>query len=67
MRKVRRPSQCHTIKCVADTYTGHMALECKNPHAFNWAGVKDMTPDDAWNDLKKADDERDLDDFRQVE
>lgn len=45
---------------------GHVALECKNPHALDWTGVADMSPDDAWAALKKADDERDLDDFRQV-
>lgn len=44
-----------------------MAQECTNPRAFDWKGVQDMTPDDAWSTLKKADGERDLDDFRQVE
>lgn len=51
---------------VANQFPGHMAQECKNPHAFDWSGVQDLSPDDAWNALKKADDERDLDDFRQV-
>lgn len=50
----------------ANRVTGHMAQECKNPHAFDWTGVPDLTPDNAWKALKKADTERDLDDIRQV-
>ena len=46
--------------------SGHTAQECTNPRAIDWTGVPDMTPDDAWNELKRVDKERDLDDFRQV-
>ena len=45
---------------------GHVTQECTNPRAMDWTGVPDKTPDEAWALLTKADEKRDLDDFRQV-
>lgn len=33
---------------------------------FDKSGIPDMSPDDAWDALQKADQDRDLDDFRVV-
>ncbi|KAI9826675.1 MAG: hypothetical protein M1819_007309 [Sarea resinae] len=43
---------------------GHKVLECKNNRVFDLSKIPDMDPDEAWEMLKKADAERDLDDFR---
>ena len=45
---------------------GHVAKDCTAHRTLNWTGVEDLSPEAAWNSLKEADDERDLDDFRSV-
>ncbi|KAL2045292.1 hypothetical protein N7G274_002375 [Stereocaulon virgatum] len=54
------PVKCFNCKEEA----GHEASECKEKRVFDRSGVPDMSPDDAWNALQKADQDRDLDDFR---
>lgn len=43
-----------------------MAKDCKENRKFDTSGIPDMTPEEAWAKLKEANDERDLDDFREV-
>ena len=45
---------------------GHQTSECKVNRVFDTSGVADMSAEDAWEALQKADEERDLDDFREV-
>ena len=45
---------------------GHQTSECKSNRVFDTSGVADMAAEDAWEALQKADEERDLDDFREV-
>lgn len=45
---------------------GHLTAECKANRVLDTSFVADMTAEDAWETLKKADEERDLDDFREV-
>ena len=41
-------------------------LTCTNPRLIDSSNVATKTPDDAWADLKKADEERDLDDLKEA-
>ena len=45
---------------------GHQTSECKANRVFDTSRVADMSAEDAWEALQKADEERDLDDFREV-
>lgn len=45
---------------------GHQTSECKANRVFDKSLVADMSADDAWVALQKADEDRDLDDFREV-
>ena len=45
---------------------GHQTAECTANRVFDTSGVADMSAEDAWDALQKADEERDLDDFREV-
>lgn len=47
-------------------FLGHVAKDCTARRALDWAGVEDMSPEEAWDALMAADKERDLDDVRQV-
>lgn len=60
------PNSDRTQKFWLTLATGHEASECKEKRVFDKSGVPDMSPDDAWNALQKADQDRDLDDFRLV-
>ena len=46
--------------------SGHQTSECKANRVFDKSLVADMSADDAWIALQKADEDRDLDDFREV-
>ena len=46
--------------------TGHLARDCKNNRTFDLSHVADMLPEEAWAMMKKASDEKDMDDFREV-
>ena len=50
----------------ADFTQGHRAVECKADRKRDLSRVADKTPDAAWDDLKTADESRDLDDIREV-
>lgn len=39
---------------------------CTEPRALDYAGVPDMTTDQAWEKIKTASKERDIDDFKTV-
>lgn len=41
-------------------------MECKENRKFDLNRVADMLPHEGWAAMKKASDERDLDDFREV-
>ncbi|PCG91900.1 Zinc finger, CCHC-type [Penicillium occitanis (nom. inval.)] len=43
---------------------GHKTSDCKENRKFDLNDVRDETPEDAWAELKKADKERNLEDFR---
>ncbi|MCJ1371150.1 hypothetical protein MMC20_002365 [Loxospora ochrophaea] len=43
---------------------GHSAFDCKNNRALDLSQIEDKSPEEAWDMLKAADTERDLDDFR---
>ncbi|KAI9712218.1 MAG: hypothetical protein M1812_006953 [Candelaria pacifica] len=45
---------------------GHKTLECKNNRALDLSGIPDKTPEEAFGMLKAADEDRDLDDFREA-
>ncbi|KAI9791694.1 MAG: hypothetical protein M1835_000129 [Candelina submexicana] len=45
---------------------GHKTLECKNNRALDLSGIPNKTPEEAFEMLKAADEERDLDDFREA-
>lgn len=45
---------------------GHQTVECTANRVFDTSLVADRSADDAWVALEKADEERDLDDFREV-
>lgn len=44
--------------------TGHKTLDCKENRKLDRSQVADKSPEEAWADMKKASDERDIDDFR---
>ena len=41
-------------------------MDCKENRKFDLNGIPDKLPEEAWATLKKASDERDLEDFREV-
>ncbi|KAI2730338.1 transcriptional regulator family: Zinc finger, CCHC-type [Penicillium roqueforti] len=45
---------------------GHKTMECKENRKFDLNLVADMLPQEGWAAMKKASDERDLDDFREA-
>ena len=45
---------------------GHPTSECKANRVFDTSHVADMSAEDAWDALQKADEERDLDEIRTV-
>ena len=45
---------------------GHKAFGCTNDRKFDTSNIADMTPEDAWELMRKASEERDMDDFRDV-
>ncbi|CAG8193498.1 unnamed protein product [Penicillium olsonii] len=57
----RPPDVCKN--CLAE---GHKTIECTEKRKFDLNHVADMLPMEAWAAMKKASDERDLDDFREV-
>lgn len=50
----------------ADRYKGHRAAECKANRVVDMSNIPNKSPEEAWNLLKAADAEGDLDDFREV-
>lgn len=65
-RKVSHHSSQSGRSLVADTAPGHQTSECKANRVFDTSRVADMSAEDAWEALQKADEERDLEDFREV-
>ncbi|KAJ5779660.1 transcriptional regulator family: Zinc finger CCHC-type [Penicillium paradoxum] len=57
----RPPDVCKN--CLAQ---GHKTIECTGNRKFDLNFVADKLPHEAWAAMKKASDERDLDDFREV-
>ena len=47
-------------------FQGHKTLDCKDNRLLDWSKIADKTPDDAWEGMKVADADRDLDDLREV-
>ncbi|CAG8027130.1 unnamed protein product [Penicillium salamii] len=57
----RPPDVCKN--CLSE---GHKTIECTEKRKFDLNHVADMLPVEAWAAMKKASDERDLDDFREA-
>ncbi|KAL9132800.1 MAG: hypothetical protein Q9175_006028 [Cornicularia normoerica] len=53
-------------KCFNCKQEGHQTVECTANRVFDTSLVADRSADDAWVALEKADEERDLDDFREA-
>ena len=47
-------------------YLGHGAKDCKNNRVFDMSSIADATAEVAWDNLEKADAEKDLDEIRAV-
>lgn len=45
---------------------GHLAKDCKENRKFDLSHIADRLPEEAWAMMKKASDEKDMDDFREV-
>ena len=45
---------------------GHTAKDCTNNRVFDLSGIVEATAEVAWTNLQKADEEKDLDDIRNV-
>lgn len=45
---------------------GHKTLDCTENRKFDLNNIPDKLPEEAWSVLKKASDEKDLEDFREV-
>jgi hypothetical protein len=63
----RRVSVLFSETAVWLTYgvIGHSAFECKNPRKMLFDGVQDVPAGAAWEKMKVASNERDLDDFKE--
>ncbi|CAG8036861.1 unnamed protein product [Penicillium salamii] len=57
----RPPDVCKN--CLSE---GHRTIECTEKRKFDLNHVADMLPVEAWAAMKKASDEKDLDDFREA-
>ncbi|KAL9116846.1 MAG: hypothetical protein Q9187_006624, partial [Circinaria calcarea] len=57
----KQPETCRNCK-----KEGHKALDCKDNRLLDWSKVADKTPEDAWEGMKVADADRDLDDLREA-
>lgn len=53
-------------KCYNCKEEGHVTSECKNNRVFDTTNVENLSMEEAWTKLLKADADRDLDDFRDV-
>ena len=51
---------------VADERIGHRTLECTENRKFDLNNIPDKLPEEAWAALKKASDQKDLEEFREV-
>lgn len=60
----RSPQYTHPLFLTLPS--GHLTSECKANRVFDTSLVADMSAEDAWEALQRADEERDLDDFREV-
>lgn len=45
---------------------GHATKDCTSNRVFDLSGIAEATAEDAWAALEKADEEKDLDDIRNV-
>lgn len=46
--------------------SGHVAKDCTENRKFDLTNVPDLLAEDAWAAMKQADNERDIDDLREV-
>ncbi|KAL9128954.1 MAG: hypothetical protein Q9217_002470 [Psora testacea] len=53
-------------KCFNCKQEGHVTSECNNNRVFDVENLPELSPDEAWENLMKADSECDLDDFREA-
>ncbi|KAL6721520.1 hypothetical protein ACLMJK_000624 [Lecanora helva] len=54
------------VKCYNCKEEGHAATECTSKRVFDRSGLPDLDVDSAWEGLKQADKQHDLDDFREA-
>ncbi|KAL9116604.1 MAG: hypothetical protein Q9187_006870, partial [Circinaria calcarea] len=57
----KQPEICRNCK-----KEGHKAMDCKENRLLDWSKIADKTPEDAWEGMKVADADRDLDDLREA-
>jgi hypothetical protein len=57
---------CPTRKCNNCGQEGHLAHDCKNAKLLDNEHVLEKSEDEAWELLKQASDERDIDDFKEA-
>ncbi len=57
-------AECPNRICRLCNGKGHKAIDCKAKRVHKFEGVAEMTVDEAWNKMKEADKEKDLDSFR---
>ncbi|MCJ1468002.1 hypothetical protein MMC07_006628 [Pseudocyphellaria aurata] len=55
----QKPMICRNCK-----KEGHMAIDCKDNKALDWSGIPDEQPEIAWNNVVKADQEKEIDSFK---
>lgn len=49
-----------------DVLLGHLTKDCTENRKFDTNHIPDKCPDEAWDDIKAASAQRDLEDFREV-
>ncbi|GAT26981.1 zinc knuckle transcription factor [Aspergillus luchuensis] len=59
----KAPDVCKN--CKMEAREGHKTMDCKENRRFDLNHIPDKLPEEAWAILKKASDERDLEDFRE--
>ena len=59
-------SDCDDKPCFNCKEKGHTTENCKNKRILDTSDIPDLSPDEAWESLLKADKEEDFDDIRKV-
>lgn len=60
-----RAADCPQNVCKFCEKTGHKAIDCKT-RKVDYGNAEDLEVEEAWNRLKRADEEKDMDEFRKA-